>query len=152
MRNHKFKSSGSFAISVVSIATLLYFSSCESGDKCNAGTGGDITLILKPQHHGAAISNQPGYADSAFIKFLSYPVKNYLANEFPGEDASDYDMVATGTTGTAEVVVSGLRCGKYYIYMTGFDTSIVERVKGGIPIEITERNGTVVKTIPVTED
>ena len=128
--------------SVVMVATM--FASCDDDKKCSPGTGGEVTLILKPQHHGDPIYNQPGYPDSAFIAIG--------ATEFPGDDPTQYDLIATGVTGTDEVVVTGLKCGKYYVFMTGFDTSIVQRVKGGVPISFSETSGTLTKVIPITED
>jgi hypothetical protein len=119
--------------------------SCDDDDNnCKAGSGGNVTLILKPQHHGEPIFNQPTYPDSAFIAFDEA--------EFPGEDPAQYDIISTGVTGTDHVVVNGLKCGKYFVFMTGFDTSIVDRVKGGVPIEITAQSGSVTKIIPITED
>jgi hypothetical protein len=130
---------------VLSISFSTAFVSCDDDDNnCKAGSGGEVTLILKPQHHGEPIFNQANYSDSAFIAFGE--------TEFPGEDPSLYDIVSTGVTGSENVVVTGLKCGKYYVFMTGFDTSIVQRVKGGVPIEITVETGSVTKIIPITED
>jgi hypothetical protein len=49
--------------------------------------------------------------------------------------------------------VEGLKCGDYFLFMTGFDTSIAERVKGGIPYSIAEgTSGTKSVIVPITED
>jgi hypothetical protein len=129
---------------VITVVSTAMVSCDDDGDDCKAGSGGEVTLILKPQHHGDPIYNQPGYPDSAFIA--------YNETEFPGDDPSKYNIVAAGTVGTDYVTIGGLKCGKYYVFMTGFDTSIVQRVKGGIPIEITEKSGTVTLLLPVVED
>ncbi|MEO5572441.1 MAG: hypothetical protein ABIT08_03875, partial [Bacteroidia bacterium] len=34
-----------------------------------AGSGGNTTIASYPQHHGVPIYNQPGYPDTAYIKF-----------------------------------------------------------------------------------
>jgi hypothetical protein len=133
-------------ISAAFLAALLFssLSSCKKDDKCEAGSGGSVTLILEPEHHGEPIYSQPTYRDSAFIKFD--------AEEFPGDDPAKYDIIVVGQSGSKQVTVSGLKCGKYYLFMTGFDTSIVERVKGGIPYEFDEEDGVKTVKVPVTED
>ncbi len=113
-------------------------------DNCVAGQGGNITMILNPEHHGDPIVSTAWYPDSAFIKFN--------ASDFPGEDPLVYDLVLTGNTGDDFITVNGLSCGKYFIFMTGFDPSIAERVKGGIPVTINENDSVLDLVIPVTED
>jgi hypothetical protein len=50
-------------------------------------------------------------------------------------------------------LVQGLKCGDYFLFMTGFDTSIAERVKGGIPYTIQEgASGIKNVVVPVTEN
>jgi hypothetical protein len=134
-------------LSVVSIMILAV--SCKKDvdlpvDTCIAGTGGEVSLILKPQHHGDPIPSIPGYPDTAMIKFN--------VNEFPGDDPLLYDLVVVGNEGDDFVAVNNLKCGKYYIFMTGFDESIAERCKGGIPVNIEEKNGVKTLIIPITED
>lgn len=113
-------------------------------DSCIAGTGGEVTLILKPEHHGEPIPSIPGYPDTAMIKFN--------VNEFPGDNPALYELVVVGNTGDDFVTISNLKCGQYYIFMTGFDESIAERCKGGIPVYIEETGGVKTLKIPITED
>ncbi len=124
----------------LSIVGLLFFSSC---GKEEAGLGGEVNLTLYPEHHAKAIFGQPNYADSAMLKFNS--------REFPGDDPGLYDAVFVGNTGDAFVRVSGLKKGQYFIFMTGWDTTINQRVKGGIPYKIDMKSGDVTAKIPVTE-
>jgi len=130
----------------VLFATLSWLScSQEKEDICVAGSGGEVNLALFPQHHGEAIPGIVGYVDSAFIKFNT--------RDFPGDDPSKYDLVLTGDVGSDSVLVQGLKCGDYFLFMTGFDTSIAERVKGGIPYTIQEgASGIKNVVVPVTED
>ncbi|MFM7902070.1 MAG: hypothetical protein ACKPAD_08800 [Bacteroidota bacterium] len=131
------------SVGIISIAVT----SCkdEKEDTCVAGGGGTVDLVLYPQHHGEAIPGIPGYVDSAFIKFNT--------RDFPGDDASKYDLVLTGDVGSDSVLVQGLKCGDYFLFMTGFDTSIAERVKGGIPYTIQEgASGFKNVLVPVTEN
>ena len=111
---------------------------------CVAGRGGAVTLILKPEHHGEAIPGIAGYPDSAMIKFNT--------SEFPGDDPSKYDYIVVGETDSISVVADSLKCGSYFVFMTGWDVSIAERVKGGIPVTISEQSGTKTVKVPITED
>ena len=136
-----------FTISILTL--IVFYTSCKKDidlpvELCNAGTGGAVTLILKPEHHGDPIPSIPGYPDTAMIKFN--------VNEFPGDDPDLYDLVLVGNTGDDFVAVNNLTCGRYYIYMTGFDESIAERCRGGIPVNITESAGVQTIKIPITED
>lgn len=136
-------------IIILFTASLMMFASCkknkdDSEPTCVAGKGGAITFVLKPEHHGKPIPSSTAYADSAWIK--------YNTSDFPGDNPALYDLIAVGTDGSFEVLTDSMKCGKYFIYMTGFDTSIVERVRGGIPVNITISDGTKVITVPVTED
>lgn len=117
----------------------------EKEDACVAGGGGTVDLVLFPQHHSEPISGIPGYVDSAFIKFNT--------REFPGDNPAKYDIVLTGNIGSDSIIVEGMKCGDYFLFMTGFDTSIAERVKGGIPYTIAEgASGLKNVIVPITED
>lgn len=134
------------ATAVVLTASACWYSCTqEKKEICVPGTGGSVDLVLFPQHHGEAITGLPNYVDSAFIKFNS--------QDFPGDNPSQYDMVITGAIGSDSIIVEGLKCGPYYIYMAGFDTSIAERVRGGIPYMISEdASGRKNVIVPVTEN
>jgi len=42
-----------FALLVCAILSSFFLiASCDEDDKCNAGTGGNVVLVTKPQHHG----------------------------------------------------------------------------------------------------
>jgi hypothetical protein len=110
-----------------------------------AGSGGDVSLVLKAQHHGKAIYSSTTYRDTAYIKFNE--------SDFPGPSVSNYDIVAVGNVNEDFVRVTGLKCGQYYVMMTGFDTSAIWniRVIGGIPIDFSEQSGEKVIVVPVNE-
>ncbi|HQU99777.1 MAG: hypothetical protein JNK61_04755 [Bacteroidia bacterium] len=133
-----------FALLVCAILSSFFLiASCDEDDKCNAGTGGNVVLVTKPQHHGKAIISQAAYLDSAFIKFNT--------KEFPGANASLYDLVVAGEIGEDHVHISGLKCGDYYIYMSGWDTTINQRVTGGLPYSFSQESGEINLVVPVTE-
>ena len=134
---------------VIIVIGILSFNSCKKDvdipdPYCVAGNEGDITLHLQPEHHGVPITGLPSYRDSAFIK--------YNADEFPGDDPAAYDLVLVAEPGSNEVVVHNLSCGTYFVFMTGFDTSINQRVKGGIPLFVQWGEKELTHKIPVTED
>ena len=56
-----------------------------------------------------------------------------------------------GEAGENHVHIEGLKRGKYFIFIAGFDTTISARVTGGIPIEITQTSGEIDLDVPVTE-
>lgn len=116
----------------------------DDGSCTYGGLGGNTTIVAKPQHHGATIYNLADYSDSAYVKFD--------AINSPGTDLSQYDLKLAGDSGEDHVHIEGLKPGKYYIYMAGFDTSINERVRGGIPINLTQSSGELELVVPVTED
>ncbi|MDQ3050499.1 MAG: hypothetical protein M3Q95_06400 [Bacteroidota bacterium] len=131
------------------IPALLALNSCKRDADipepyCKADNNGSITITLRPEHHDDPIPSLPNYPDSVFIKFN--------ATEFPGDNPALYDIVVAGTAPSAEVVISNLSCGRYFIFMSGFDVSIAERVKGGIPVTLNYEDTSRIIKIPVTED
>ncbi len=108
-----------------------------------AGTGGNTTILAKPEHHAVPIISKIGYVDSAFVKFNT--------QNSPGTNASSYDLVIAGEAGEDHVHIPNLKPGKYYIMMTGFDSTIVQRVSGGIPYILTQALGEAIVKVPVTE-
>lgn len=109
-----------------------------------AGTGGNTTIVALPRHHSKPIINSAAYPDTAYVKFN--------AVESPGDNPSAYDMIVVGDSGEDHVHLEGLKAGKYFIYMTGYDSAVVtHRVKGGIPYTLMQTSGEVDLVIPVTE-
>lgn len=125
---------------LLSLATIGAVS-CKKKSQCSGGSGGSLTLVLFPQHHGKAIISQAGYRDTAYIKY----------NAVDAPASGTYDQVLVGEEGEEHVHVTGLKCGNYYVYMTGFDTSIGERVKGGIPVTASQSIGELDINVPVSE-
>jgi hypothetical protein len=122
------------SIMTVATASALIFAGCKKD-----GTGGDAALGVTAKHHGSTI---PGTV--IYIK--------YGAEDFPGEDVTQYDAsVTANSSGYAEI--PNLRYGKYYIYGVGFDSSVQETVKGGMPIKIkwTDRKDVQKEDLSITE-
>jgi hypothetical protein len=112
-------------------------------ESCIGGSGGNLTLVVYPQHHGKELKSSVNYRDTVYIK--------YNATNFPGKSPSSYDKVIAGDSGENHVHISGLKCGSYFIYATAFDTSAQERVYGGIPFTTSQKEGEVSVMVPVKE-
>ena len=129
------------ALLVVSMLSSL--SSCSKKNDCNAGTGGSLTIVAFPQHHGRSIYSRENYRDTIFVKFN--------ASDFPGVNPSSYDTKFIGDSGTNFVTLNGLQCGNYYFYGVGWDTTGPYRVTGGIPYSTIQKTGSLNLAVPVTE-
>jgi hypothetical protein len=122
------------SILVIAVAAALASAGCKKGE-----TGGDATLGITAKHHGVII---PG--TTIYIK--------YDAEDFPGEDITQYDAsVTANASGYAEI--PNLRYGNYYIYGVGYDSALQETVKGGAPIKIkwSDRKDTQKEDLSITE-
>lgn len=129
------------SILVLSLLALLG-SSCKRKEICVGGLGGDLTLVLFPQHHGKAIYSQDTVRDTAFVKFNT--------QDAPAVGVP-YDLIVYGVAGENHVNVHNLKCGDYYVYMTGYDSSIQQRVKGAIPVSTSQKTGELDVVVPVSE-
>lgn len=110
------------------------------------GLGGNTTLVATLKHHDHVISNQPNYPDTVFVKFN--------AKESAGENASDYDTYFIGEAGEDHVHVEGLKPGDYFLFGVGIDSSVNQRVKGGVAVKIKhkDKDSEINVNVPVTED
>ena len=128
-------------ITIITAALLITaFTSCkEEKDECTAGTGGSVTLVAFPQHHGADVR--------PYNVYVKYNTQNS-----PGTDPANYDLTIAADTTENHIEIENLKCGDYYIYMVGYDTAISEGVSGGIPTTIAEgATGEINLNVPVTE-
>ena len=110
------------------------------GACCKPGAGGDATLVAFPQHHGKEIKGATIYV-------------KYNAKDFPGTDLSKYDTKFIGESNEEHIHCKGLKCGKYYLYAVGFDSTKMQAVSGGIAIKVKykERKQEIDINVPVTE-
>ncbi|MBS1763980.1 MAG: hypothetical protein JSS90_03310 [Bacteroidetes bacterium] len=133
-----------FKLTGITLAIIVLTTSCKKKSKdCVAGTGGTNSMMVYLKHHSKLITSLPEHADTLFIK--------YNSNDLPGENISDFDTYYVGDTLTDHFMIDGLNCGNYYLFGAAWDTSITQRVKGGIPVTIDENAGQVMVNIPVTE-
>jgi hypothetical protein len=115
----------------------------DDGSCTYGGSGGSIKIEANVKHHNTPIFSTASYRDTAYLKFN--------AVEFPGTSPSAYDMIVIGDDGEAHVDLEGIKSGKYFLYMTGWDPAISMRVSGGIPIVITQTTGEFEVDVPVVE-
>jgi len=123
----------------LAIASIVFLVACKKENEpvCNAGTGGKTNLAVFPQHHGAPI-----FGATAYIKF----------NTQSSSGVSNSDLTVEGEPGEEHIHVNGLRCGDYFIYCVGYDSTISMPVRGGIPFTIkSNQTGELDVHVPVTE-
>ena len=107
----------------VALCTALVISSC-----CKEGTNGDATLVVFAKRNGTIIKNHVGYPDTVYVKFNT--------KDLPGTHVEDFDTYFVGETGEDHVHCEKLKCGDYFLFVAGFDSSINSRVTGGLHIKI----------------
>ncbi|HKR05292.1 MAG TPA: hypothetical protein VJY62_11725 [Bacteroidia bacterium] len=111
-------------------------------DTCVAGTPGNLTIKVTLQHHEHTLINLKNYRDTIYVK--------YNVQEFQGFDPAAYDTIYIGEYPEDNVRLTNLKCGKYYIFAVGMESTHFDRVYGGIPYSTEMKEGEVSVTIPVT--
>ncbi len=136
-----------YSLLSIFLSFSLMSTSCKKKDECEAGTGGNLTVVAYLKHHGRIIANQPGHPDTVWLKFNT--------QNAPGSGVSNYDKFFVGEEGEDHVHISGLKCGDYYFYAAGQDTTLDTiqnpHVVGGIPFTTDKTSGEVEFDIPVSE-
>jgi hypothetical protein len=107
-----------------------------------AGKGGQNVLLIFPQHHLVA---------NNLIQIKSYIKYNTLDLPSNGQ----YDDSATGSRNSSYPDVfatfNELQPGNYYIYVTGYDTSVRQNIKGGISFSLPDNASPTSVIVPVSE-
>lgn len=122
---------------ILLLATVILFSCNRKDNNQTAGKGGAAVLRIVPKHHGI-------YTNIINAKMYI----KYNAQDLP----SSYDDSANcnSLSGQPTAIFNGLKGGNYYLYCQGFDTSIKQNVKGGMPYTIANEV-TIDLSLPVTE-
>ncbi|MES2479409.1 MAG: hypothetical protein V4561_09990 [Bacteroidota bacterium] len=117
---------------------FLFQQSCNRKEKDeNAGKGGNATLNIVMKHHNESKNILNG---KVYIK--------YNAQDAPSAFDDSVNCVSVGGVSTG--TFNSLKKGKYYLYGTGYDTSVSQAVKGGLPYTVNEEVNLNI-TLPVTE-
>jgi hypothetical protein len=119
---------------IIAMAAIVLF-----GCKKN-GTGGDADIHANIKHHSLPIKGA-----TLYVKFN--------ATELPSDPTTDYDLKEVGCPLCTDIHVEGLRPGNYFLYATGYDSTIMQTVRGGIGVKIkwNERKEDMEINIPVVE-
>ncbi|HTL83375.1 MAG TPA: hypothetical protein VL651_16785 [Bacteroidia bacterium] len=128
-------------IFIILLATFL----CGGINSCKkAGTDGNTTVVVFAKHHGMTIPNHVGYPDTVYVKFNSQEAASSL---------SDFDTYFVGEVGEDHIHCTNLHTGNYYLFVAGKDTTINQRVVGGMAIKIKhkDRNQEIDQDVAVTE-
>ena len=119
-------------------AIIILASNFSCKKKPSAGLGGNAKLKIAAKHHGITIDSC-----TISIKF----------NSLDAPSNGMYDLtqkVSKGITGESFTIFEGLKPGDYYVYGLGWDPSISNNVKGGIPYTIKDETDLSI-IVPVTE-
>ena len=122
-----------FLFAIIVLASIF---SCKK--KPSAGLGGNAKVKIAAKHHGITIDSC-----TISIKF----------NSLDAPSNGMYDLtqkVSKGITGESFTIFEGLKPGDYYVYGLGWDPSISNNVKGGIPYTIKDETDLSI-IVPVTE-
>ena len=130
-------------IIIAGIFCFCIFISCKKETKCVAGSGGDISIVARLRHHGVLIPNDSLRPDTVWVKFNATTWSN---------PPSGYNLRFIGEAGEDHVHVTGLTCGDYFFYGAGYDTTIGQKVTGGIQYSADGKTKEIDPfNIPVTE-
>lgn len=130
-----------YFILISALTIIFYTTSCRKDGTpvCKPGQGGgNATLVVLPQHHGHAI---PGCTAYVAYGTLSSP-----------GSLSSYNLTVVGEAEEEHVHLEDMNCGDYFIFCTGYDSSISQTVRGGIPFTLDPlQTGEIDVIVPVTE-
>ncbi len=133
------------SLSIIIIASCKKDSSTDPttpGVACIADSGGTKTIIARLEHHTVNIPNQISNPDTVWVKF----------NAINWSDApNNFSVRYIGVGGEDHINLTNLKCGNYFLYASGYDTSIASPVFGGINVTLSPSDSIVNKAIPVTE-
>jgi hypothetical protein len=127
---------------LVLLLIVVVGAACKRRLECVAGFGGALTLVVYPQHNGSSVYSRDAYRDTAFIKFNTLTAP---------PDSVFYDLIVFGNAGENHVNVPNLKCGNYYVHVTGYDTVTQQRVTGSFPVNTTQQTGEQNVVVPVNQ-
>jgi hypothetical protein len=115
--------------------------SCEYG-----GLGGNNSIRIYYKNQGIPVISKMDYPDSAFIRFNAIDKPR---GPGPGAFQGGYDRFYVVPIGDSCINISGLKKGKYFIYLTAIVSSIIgsSRFTRQVPIEISNNQGMTIMPV-----
>ncbi len=104
--------------SVALLASLLFLLAVSACN--NEGFEGNASISGTVLHHSAPIPFATVYI-------------NFGAKELPGTTLTDFDASVVADR-NGDYVIKNLKKGNYYLYGFGYDSTIIQSVKGGLPV------------------
>lgn len=89
------------------------------------GKGGNATLLVTPKHDGL-------YIDSCMVYI------KYNAPVIPANNVYDDSIACVEIDGKPTAKFTNLTSGEYYLYAKGWDIVRSEKVRGGMPYEVSD--------------
>ncbi len=138
----KYINSIKYPVLLLILIMVVFNTACKKDNKCEAGSGGALTLIAKLKHHAVIIPNDSLRPDTVWIR--------YNAQDWSSAP-SGADAMLVGEFPEDHIHISGLKCGDYYLYASGWDASISQIVTGGRAFSTENSDGELEVDIAVTE-
>ncbi|NDC40506.1 MAG: hypothetical protein EBZ77_02995 [Chitinophagia bacterium] len=126
-------------ITKITLLAILLAAGCRTKDRALAGKGGQASLVVTPQHH---------LVTKNLVQMKVYIRYNSL--EAPSGNVYDDSANCTTSGGVSTATFTGLNNGDYYIFGQGYDTSVKQPVRGGMPFSISVQT-TQTASLPVSE-
>jgi hypothetical protein len=124
----------------LSILAVISLSCTHDKGVVIGGKGGSATVTLYPRHHGRT-SNLDSLV--VYVKYNSL--------DAPASGIYDDSMTCQRADTLFYASFPGLKNGSYYFFSHGYDYSISQRVKGGMPYVISVQ-GSQNTDLPVSEE
>jgi hypothetical protein len=91
------------------------------------------------------VLSKANYLDSAYVKFDAIEAPSPHSSIGGNKDA--YDKIFTGVVGDSTIKITGLKKGKYFIYVTGFDSTLSSRLSQRVALQLTEDSSEVIRYV-----
>ena len=113
---------------ITAIIAIIFSACTHNNGVIIGGKGGSATVVAYPRHHGRTAN-----LDSCMVYV------KYNSLDAPANGVYDDSLLCIKGDTLFSAAFSGLKNGNYYFYGTGYDYSISQRVKGGLPYTITQQ-------------
>ncbi len=108
-------------ISILALISVL-LSAC-----CKADNGGNASIVCTVKNSGNYVKGATVYLE-------------YNSSKPPNNGITGFDTHKTADANSSSVTFTGLKCGTYYIYATGYDSAVSLNIQGGTPYSLLYRD------------